>query len=430
MGQGAHLTIANHSKHALRLGRHSSYQMNNWSFPDTIEAGSEATVYTEFDQSAWFTTENDDSGDAEYSLEGSDRKLLLEARKRDKFEIWAIVDGVRNNLGWLHDGQMRCEIYGGKDGIFCPAGHNWQSNLHDETLVRILSMPGTHDSGSFAKKSTSLSEIAIRLANPAFTIAGWIFDWFQSGGATCQSLSIKDQLQNGVRFLDIRLTRIEEELYIQHGNKPVIAVTYDYTFDQVLRDIDTFLSENDKEFVVISVKNEMGNDFSDLWERKYASRLNNLSKPYITTKGLEQNKMSDLSKLTVGHVRKQILVLSRADKIPGMPLGIADNAVCQKEKEFWVQDRYELKSDQISEKQQVISNFLNETASDAGKNLALNFTSMIGGGTIPNPKEAAEHINGWMKNELLKNNRKARTGIMVMDFPDPELMQAIYTRNF
>ena len=66
---------------------------------------------------------------------------------------------------------------------------SWMMALDDDASLNSISIPGTHDSGALH----SLAEIS----------------------GKCQSLSIEEQLKIGVRFLDIRLQLVGDELNLQ-----------------------------------------------------------------------------------------------------------------------------------------------------------------------------------------------------------------------
>ena len=68
---------------------------------------------------------------------------------------------------------------------------NWMERILDETKLSALSIPGTHDS---ATQYVSLSSI------------------FQ-----CQDTAIKTQLENGYRYLDIRLVIDGQDLILKHN---------------------------------------------------------------------------------------------------------------------------------------------------------------------------------------------------------------------
>jgi len=111
---------------------------------------------------------------------------------------------------------------------------SWMSNLQNETPLSALSIPGTHNSPTCYKALPSVR---------------------------CQAVSVKDQLQNGVRFLDIRVqpqspgNPSRDELILVHSAFPISL-----TGNKYLRDLFTvvfsFLDENPTETVIISLKRE------------------------------------------------------------------------------------------------------------------------------------------------------------------------------
>src|SRR4051794_40583034 len=96
------------------------------------------------------------------------------------------------------------------------ASQNWMAALNSSLYVSQLSIPGTHDSGAR-------------------------FEPF-SGTAKCQNLTIAEQLNAGVRFLDIRCRHLDNAFTIHHG-----SVYQNITFDDVLNATIAFLSNNPTE---------------------------------------------------------------------------------------------------------------------------------------------------------------------------------------
>ncbi|MGH3847195.1 MAG: hypothetical protein ACRDS0_38115 [Pseudonocardiaceae bacterium] len=66
---------------------------------------------------------------------------------------------------------------------------SWMRDIPDETLVTLLSLPGTHDSGC---------------------IGGPL------GFGKTQNLDLSHQLIAGIRFLDIRLAHYQNNLFLHH----------------------------------------------------------------------------------------------------------------------------------------------------------------------------------------------------------------------
>ncbi|KAK1262223.1 hypothetical protein QJS04_geneDACA001160 [Acorus gramineus] len=105
---------------------------------------------------------------------------------------------------------------------------NWISGL-DPTRLRLnqIVWPGTHDSAT--------NKIGVRFVSRPF--------------AQCQSLSIYKQLVTGARVLDVR---VQENRLVCHG------VLTTYSFDVVIADVKRFLSETEKEIVILEVRTEFG----------------------------------------------------------------------------------------------------------------------------------------------------------------------------
>ncbi|MCL1142353.1 phosphatidylinositol-specific phospholipase C [Shewanella gaetbuli] len=104
-----------------------------------------------------------------------------------------------------------------------PPNKNWMNNLPPKVEIRSISIPGTHGS-------------AARIGGDA---------------VRNQTLTITQQLNAGIRFLDLRLRHINNGFALHHG-----AYFQNRVFDQALNDIKTFLHENPSEFVFVRVKKE------------------------------------------------------------------------------------------------------------------------------------------------------------------------------
>jgi 1-phosphatidylinositol phosphodiesterase len=102
---------------------------------------------------------------------------------------------------------------------------SWMSALDGSVKLSQLSIPGTHDS-------------AARVEN-----------W--PGTARCQSLSLPEQLQAGVRYLDIRCRHLRDGFSICHG-----TVDQKLPFSEVLAQVYGFLETNRGECVLMVVKEE------------------------------------------------------------------------------------------------------------------------------------------------------------------------------
>lgn len=176
----------------------------------------------------------------------------------------------------------------------------WQKNVNDNTKLSKLSIPGTHNSAAF--HTASLPSVQ------------------------CQNASITEQLEHGVRFLDVRLGRKPlsnvistitatitgtpqntsssnvDELFVVHSKFPVKLPT-STRLDEVLDEVYTFLDKHKSETVLLSLKQEgegnwEGDDFPNLVWRKYVEPKKD--KYYLNT---------DIPKL--GDVRGKIFLFRR-----------------------------------------------------------------------------------------------------------------------
>lgn len=108
----------------------------------------------------------------------------------------------------------------------------WMQHLHDNTPLAALSIPGTHNSPTYHKALPSVR---------------------------CQAVSPREQLENGVRFFDIRVQPespddlSKDTLILVHGVFP-ISLTGPKHFRRLLDDIQSFLAQNPSETLIMSIK--------------------------------------------------------------------------------------------------------------------------------------------------------------------------------
>ena len=143
---------------------------------------------------------------------------------------------------------------------------NWMASLPGRASLRSLSIPGTHDAGTKG------------------------FSW----NAECQRYSIKDQLSLGVRAFDLRPGINGSNLVIYHGS----STHGSETLNSIFSTYDSFLADHPGEFVIVFLKNELGNGN---WGEKMKQVLDAHS-----SRLLELNPY-----LTVEQMRGKMLVLSR-----------------------------------------------------------------------------------------------------------------------
>lgn len=120
---------------------------------------------------------------------------------------------------------------GGCLAIFSSAHlSSWMREIRDEYPLTALSLPGTHNSPT------------CHVALPS---------------VRCQAVGVREQLENGVRFLDVRVNVSQDDsaLTLVHSAFP-ISLTGNKYFKELVDTICTFLDANPSEAIIMSVKRE------------------------------------------------------------------------------------------------------------------------------------------------------------------------------
>lgn len=270
------------------------------------------------------------------------------------------------------------------------SAEQWMAELDDSRSISSLSVPGTHDSG-------------------AVYSFGGVF-------GKCQTLGISDQLRIGVRFFDIRLRLVDDELIVYHD-----FVEQKAKFADVLEELAGYLEENPSEFLIVSLKEEYGPLRS---EKQFTKVLEDMLRQYpdvvCADKGLPEN---------VGSARGKIYIIARyADNTMGIGCyeGWENNTSFELH-DMYIQDHYKL--DGAEEKIPDIEAALDIAASEK-YSLVLNFTSCyLSKGYPPSYSGTpAQVINRWLSENLGK--ARAPLGVMVCDFITSETAMTIIGRNF
>lgn len=152
---------------------------------------------------------------------------------------------------------------------------SWMASLKDETPLSALSIPGTHNSPACHRALPSVR---------------------------CQATSPPEQLENGVRFFDIRVQPeapqdpSKDGLVLVHSVFP-ISLTGNKYFRDLVNEIFVFLDRNPSETVIMTVKREgTGNatdpQLSRVLRDHYAGDVNRwFTAPRIPTLGEARKKI-------------------------------------------------------------------------------------------------------------------------------------------
>lgn len=299
-----------------------------------------------------------------------------------------------------------------------PKGSNWMSYFPNAKLTS-LSIPGTHDS-------------AARQFSDFFT---------PNSAVITQDLTIREQLDAGVRYLDIRCRHIENRCDVYHGNVYLLIGMND-----VLNDVYSFLNDNPSEAVIMSVKQPEHSKPSkedsgfDATMSKYINSAD--KRKYWYTK----NSIPSLCKGDIDRYEEQkcatgkIVLLRRfnskselgidATNWPDNATGISNSA------NIYLQDNYDLGSyfsrpDTYPDKLKKITELWNIAKLDGGNYLYLNYTSGVAfnGVGVPRIDIVSSYINPRVSS-FFNSNRAGHFGVTVMDFMTQDLAWKIYKTNF
>ena len=267
------------------------------------------------------------------------------------------------------------------------SGNNWMGFIDGDTLLSDLSMPGTHDSGA-------------------------LYEPFP-GTAKCQDLTIGEQLDIGVRFLDIRCRHYENTFVIHHG-----FVYQRLSFDEVLEDIIDFLKSNPTECVIMCIKEEYN--------------------AYGTTRSFDQtlnsyvNKNPDMWRFTASiptldQARGKILLMRRFSGSRGINATYWPDNTTFSNGFLRVQDYYNISSNDT--KWDKVTALLNEADSGFPGTLYLNYTSGYRSIFIlPSITTVSNDMNSRVEN-YFDTRTSGRYGVIVMDFIDEYRSALIYETN-
>lgn len=267
------------------------------------------------------------------------------------------------------------------------SGNNWMGSINGSYLLSEISIPGTHDSGA-------------------------LYEPFP-GTAKCQDLTIGEQLDIGVRFLDIRCRHYQDAFLIHHG-----VIYQNLSFDEVLEDTIDFLKSNPTECIIMCIKEEFdAYDNTRSFEETFNSYvMKNPDMWYFTT-----------SVPTLNEARGKIVLMRRFPGSRGISATNWPDNTTFTNSFLRVQDYYNISSNNT--KWNMVTALLNEAYSGPQGTLYLNFTSgyrsII---VLPNITMVSNDINSRVE-DFFDTSMAGRYGIIIMDFINENRAALIYETN-
>jgi len=263
---------------------------------------------------------------------------------------------------------------------------DWMAGLPDNIPLAEVSMPGTHNSASFAVGGDTAGRIAMAVVK----------------ASRCQSWDLGTQLAMGVRFLDLR---VHPDGQLCHG--PVLCGGL--TLGGIFGICSAFLRAHPREVLLARVKDQGASAAS---ARGVEALIRHLAESASHALYLQMRLP------VVGEVRGRIVLLC---DWAGGQLGIRWGSSA-----MLLQDEYWHKSG--ASKWRAVRRHLGFAAPSPDR-LQVHFTSAT---SLPRktPITIARSVNRRLSDHLRCAPGLRYLGIVVMDFPSPSLCELIVQRNW
>ncbi|SMF94702.1 hypothetical protein SAMN02949497_2034 [Methylomagnum ishizawai] len=172
--------------------------------------------------------------------------VILRDKLQNDMRFKSVIDKHTNSISALRDKQTntRIQLQNLLDTIssLSPDNrnlHNWMDQLADDTPLRQITMPGSHDAGVYDDPND--------LANRPITKGASAKSW-----GICHELSIYNQCRAGVRYLDIRIAEKDKgQWYALHAEMG--QGVWGAKADRMLDDLARFITENPSEVLFYKV---------------------------------------------------------------------------------------------------------------------------------------------------------------------------------
>lgn len=288
-----------------------------------------------------------------------------------------------------------------------PSASNWMSGLAPSLSLAKVSIPGTHESLTYA---ASTGDLEVR----------------------CQSAPLLAQLQAGIRYFDLRLRAVAgahpPEFEVWHG-----IVNLDLNFSDLYNQARSFLATASTEALIFCIKdNDDGHD-PTLFGDTLAHFVNESQHTWFT----------DPTVPTVSEARGKIVLFRRFANPPDRTWGIDlttgwdnnspyDTVDAGKGGKFYIQDDYEWNLLNVWDKFDRISSMMEKTvARSMGAGFYINLTNASTGAF---PLTFATLINPRLA-DLIATTETGRTkpvflGVVAMDFFHEDTATTIAFSNF
>ncbi|HBI3769737.1 TPA: phosphatidylinositol-specific phospholipase C domain-containing protein, partial [Enterococcus faecalis] len=258
--------------------------------------------------------------------------------------------------------------------------------INDTEKISEVSIPGTHDSAAYKLNGLSI---------------------FTSSWAKTQNWTIKEQLEHGIRYLDLR---IYDDLSMHHG---IAWVGENLTYH--LNEVVNFLKNNPDDFILIRLKSEQQNSDKKILRE-------NLKRIFLDSKIHKYFAQNITHQTTVSEVRGKIIVID--DTAGGNPInsGLSWADITKQDiyKPISKEEKWKAVLAGVELKKELRNTlFFNHLSYTFGLNGLKNLSY-----------EMNNRFFSYLSNDLKDGHIDINNlGIIIMDFPSDKLIEQIILRN-
>lgn len=302
-----------------------------------------------------------------------------------------------------------------RKGAGVEGSNNWMSKIDGNLYLNEITIPGTHDSGA---------------------------NYVQLGlFSKCQASDVKTQLNDGFRYLDVRLGPDKKDdepaLSLYHGFCHCKTSPWPFSenlyLEYYLKDCYEFLNENPSETIIFVVSNERDADTAEFQMLLDSYIRKNEDYWYLSSKLPMLNDCRGKIVLARRYSDKAELG-SRAgieifwsDQGGRDDVSLSYNTETKDDYVLIIQDRYKYTSD---EKWNAFVSCL-ESEKQSDDTLIINFLSTNGSPKYGHPYKYAKVLNEkFLKSPLNENEIKNDSIWIIVDFSNALLAKQIYEFNF
>jgi len=274
----------------------------------------------------------------------------------------------------------------------------WMDKIPSNQLLSQLTIPGTHN--SYARHGTIFHQ--------------------------CQDWTISEQLNNGIRFFDVRFRPYKNSFTVHHGNKFQKKVGGD-----VFKEFKQFLQNNPKETVLISIRDETrGNNLIDPYPGSLDFKtilnlyLNDKKyKPYI----YQNHKVIP----TLGEARGKMVIIDKDGHC-----GFGLNRL-EKTDDWKLDGQYFFQNWRNSQMVKDKVDGIKKSMQGAGKNrrkrslLFLTFCSGSNAKGLQSNRAISSNINPQVMSFIRSHSadQKETFGVVIFDYPTRDIIQFLIQHN-